>query len=192
MVSLTTAVDRTDGVTFVRVRVENTGRARRVRVDNRLDGPVWPPRQQGRPVAGWDDDGFEGEVGADETLALGYASPASPRDPPAELASVGPAESDDDDTGLVATETPAGVLRSLGDPVVARAAVPTDGECVDSERADSARAGRERAEYARSTDDERVDSEWADGDSASTGRDGVELAERLAAIERRLDSLEGR
>jgi hypothetical protein len=191
MVSLTTAVDRTDGVTFVRVRVENPGRARRVRVDNRLDGPVWPPRQQGRPVAGWDDDGFEGRVGADATLALGYASTAPPRDPPAELVSVGPAESDGDDAGLVETETPAGVLRSLGDPVVARAAVPAEGGCVENGRTDNARVDGEPAGSTRA-DGERTDSERTDSGAASTEADPGTLAERLTAIERRLDSLEGR
>ncbi|POG56798.1 DUF7857 domain-containing protein [Haloferax marisrubri] len=68
-----------DGVALVSVRVDNDAPvARRVRLRNRLDGPVLPPRRAGVPEPGWDDDGFEGVVPAGSTVALGYAVPLSP------------------------------------------------------------------------------------------------------------------
>ncbi|KAB1197507.1 MULTISPECIES: hypothetical protein [Haloferax] len=63
-------------VVLVTVTFENTDSvAQRVRLRNRLDGPVLPPRRAGVPEPGWDDDGFEGAVPAESTVALGYASP---------------------------------------------------------------------------------------------------------------------
>lgn len=82
----------------------------RVRVTNRLDGPVWPPRVHGVPAAGWDDGGFEGVVAGDDLLALGYATPAEPADPPAELAWVEPAGESEPET------TARSVVRERGDP----------------------------------------------------------------------------
>ncbi|AKU06404.1 DUF7857 domain-containing protein [Haloferax gibbonsii] len=68
-----------DGVALVSVRVHNDAPVdRRVRLRNRLDGSVLPPRRAGVPEAGWDDEGFEGVVPAGSTVALGYAvSPSS-------------------------------------------------------------------------------------------------------------------
>jgi hypothetical protein len=169
MVTLDWDIERTDGVTLVRVYV-TADWPRRVRVENRLDGPVWPPRRRGRPAAGWDDDGFEGIVTPENRLVAGYATPARPADPPVELVREEPAEPGTDATpGLAGTDpgrlspapdggsadatvddaasggatdtpvrlgspevgapadaepTPAGVVRSLGDPLVPRDAVP--------------------------------------------------------------------
>jgi hypothetical protein len=147
MVTLDYETERTDGVTLVRLYVTAEHR-RRVRVENRLDGPVWPPRREGQPAAGWDGDTFEGVVTADKRLVAGYATPASPADPPADLVAddpatpgtpagpVGAAGGDRDVAGVPSlgggTEaagtsddpTPADVVRSLGDPVVPREAVP--------------------------------------------------------------------
>jgi hypothetical protein len=126
MVTLEYDQERTDGVTLVRVYVE-ASTTRRVRVENRLDGPVWPPRRHGQPAAGWDEAGFEGVVGADDRLVAGYATPAAPADPPVELVADEPA--DGEPTGFE-TDAPdvdasaAGVVRSLGDPLVPRDAVP--------------------------------------------------------------------
>jgi len=83
MATLDWQQDRTGGVTLVEL-VVRSGRDERVRVDSRLE-PVWPPRRQGVPAAGWDETGYEGEIEADSRLVLGYASPAEPADPPAEL-----------------------------------------------------------------------------------------------------------
>jgi hypothetical protein len=183
MVSLDWSTDRTGGVTLVTLRVESHDRDRRVRVENRIEGPTWPPRRQGRPAAGWDETGFAGVVRANEPLALGYATPGEPTEPPVEVVADDPLPEEpghpdeptktgqDDDTsapegrgiaggsGRIGDATPAGVVRSLGDPVVPREAVPFPGEVADT-----------------------------DGPAGSS-RDGS-LSARLAAIERRLAALE--
>lgn len=118
MVDLDWRVDARDGASLVELRVTNPSRtARRVRIANRLDGEVWPPRREGVPEAGWDDGGFEGVVAAGERRALGYASPAPAADPPAEVvwseragASAGGGDPDSSDVEA----TPEGVVRSLG------------------------------------------------------------------------------
>lgn len=126
MVDLDWRVESHDGVTLVELFVENpAGVPRRVRVRNCLDGPVWPPRREGVPEAGWDDGGFEGIVAAGERRPLGYASPASLADPPVELVwteRAGESERDkrdalaDDHETVTEEATPEGVVRALGDP----------------------------------------------------------------------------
>lgn len=72
-------------VTLVEFVVENPTRtAVNVRIEDRL-GEVWPPRREGIPEAGWDGRGFEAVVGAGERVAVGYASPESPTEPPVEV-----------------------------------------------------------------------------------------------------------
>ncbi|MFB6152094.1 MAG: hypothetical protein ABEJ40_09845, partial [Haloarculaceae archaeon] len=176
MVTLDWSLDRADGVTLVRLFVTAPG-ARRVRVENRLDGPVWPPRSQGRPAAGWDEDRFEGVVAAGERLVVGYATPARPEEPPAEVVADRPAGPDaatgpvtppdgdrprpDDptDPSPAVEATPDGVVRSLGDPTVPRDAVPVPdvgGRSVDEGRSGAAtQSGADRStdrEAGRSTD----------------------------------------
>jgi len=169
MVTLDWETDRTDGVTLVRLYVTAEGR-RRVRIENRIEGPVWPPREEGQPAAGWDDGTFEGVVAPGHRLVAGYATPEPPTDPPAEVVDDDPAgaetplgpvgaeavETDASGGRATATDgsggtttgtfgrhdngdraasgptepldgdepTPEGVVRSLGDPVVPREAVP--------------------------------------------------------------------
>ncbi|MFB9825335.1 DUF7857 domain-containing protein [Halobaculum roseum] len=73
-VTLDSTVTTAGGVALVAVRVRNTEPvARRVRIENRLPGPVLPPRRHGTPEPGWSDDGYDGVVAADSDLALGYA-----------------------------------------------------------------------------------------------------------------------
>lgn len=74
---------RSDGVTFVELLVA-AERPYRIRVDSRLDGPVWPPRSDGRPVDGWDDAGVTATVEEGRT-AFGFATPAEPVEPAAEM-----------------------------------------------------------------------------------------------------------
>ena len=83
MVSIDCATTTVGDVTLVTLSVSSTDPTH-VRIENCLDGPVWPPREQGVPAAGWDDGGFSGVV--DGRLALGYACPAEhSKGPPAEL-----------------------------------------------------------------------------------------------------------
>jgi hypothetical protein len=79
-------IERACDVSLVEVRLRNPAPvARRVRVSNRLDGPVLPPRTHGVPERGWDDRGCETAVPARGRVALGYACRAPSRDPPVEL-----------------------------------------------------------------------------------------------------------
>lgn len=89
---LSWTTDHRDGVTLVACRLRNSGQiARRVRVENELDGPVLPPRSHGKPLPGWDADGVTLRIEPDETAALGYAVPAPDAEPPAIIASDEPA-----------------------------------------------------------------------------------------------------
>lgn len=150
MASLEWDTERSGGVTLVELYVSADG-PRRVRVENRLAGPTWPPRREGQPAAGWDGDAFEGLVTADERLVTGYATPAPPEDPPARVVSDEPADPGatagpvrpgvDEPAGDVldrpVESTAEGVVRSLGDPVVPRDAVPvpdSDGPSAAVER----------------------------------------------------------
>lgn len=74
---------RSNGVTFVELLVA-AERPHRVRVESCLDGPVWPPRSDGRPVDGWDDAGVTATVDEGAT-AFGFATPAEPVQPAAEM-----------------------------------------------------------------------------------------------------------
>jgi hypothetical protein len=185
-----------DGIALVRLLV-TSGATERVRVSNCLDGPVWPPRREGVPEEGWDEGGFEGVVGADERLVLGYACPADPCDPPARVTSLG---SEEDGTAVTARD----VVRSLGDPspprdTVASARVDTFGVSrSEGGRASPAGTGTASEESdcgpgERDTDAGTVDSQ-GDGDAATGGEwatveawlDGVADragdAERLAGV----------
>jgi len=120
MASLDWELTRRDGVTLVELLV--TAEAEEwIRVDSRLE-PVWPPRRQGVPAAGWDGTGFEGCVGPDDPLVLGYASPAAPVEPPARLERPVPDGSPPDD-GAVSARA---LVRTLGESAPPRDVVPTE------------------------------------------------------------------
>lgn len=156
MVSLDWRVEIRDGTTLVELLVENSANvARRVRIGNRLDGPVWPPRREGVFESGWDGGGFEGIVAAGGRLALGYASPAQTTEPPAEVVWSERAASDEGGTERTesdrcATErapgarsvekfradsatTPDGVVRVLGDGRPPADAVPVSSDHASAE-----------------------------------------------------------
>ena len=88
MPTLAVETVRTGDVTLVEALV-TTERPHRVRIESRLDGPVWPPRRDGRPLDGWDDRGIATTVDAG-TTAFGFATPAPPREPAAELVDADP------------------------------------------------------------------------------------------------------
>lgn len=88
MPTLTAETVRTDGVTFVELLVD-AGRPHEVRIESRLDGPVWPPRTGGRPAPGWDETGVTATVEAGRT-PFGFATSAEPERPPAELVAADP------------------------------------------------------------------------------------------------------
>ena len=130
MVTLSCTASRENGVTLVTGRVENPDDRRRVRLTSRLDGPLWPPRRQGVPADGWDEEGFECVLAADEVQPLGFASPAPPTDPPLAVAETEPVDADDGGVeprvAVPTVESTAdGVVRALGAPRPPRDAVPT-------------------------------------------------------------------
>ena len=130
MVDLDWRVESRANLSLVTLVLDNpTATPRRVRVANRLSGPVRPPRREGVPESGWDDGGFEGVVPAGGTRPLGYASPAPPAEPPVELVRTeraGSADSADSErTRTVPEESPEGVVRALGDARPPADAVPT-------------------------------------------------------------------
>jgi hypothetical protein len=130
MVTCSCSATREDGVTLVTGRVENPGEPRRVRLESRLDGPLWPPRCHGVPAAGWDDEGFECVLAAGETRPIGAASPAPPTDSPLEVVETEPVEPDDGIEPRVQVPsvdpTAEDVVRELGAPRPPRDAVPVD------------------------------------------------------------------
>jgi len=195
MVSLTCTASRTDGVTLVTGRLSSDHPCR-VRVENCLDGPVWPPRDGGVPAAGWGEGGFETTLAADETRPLGYATPAAPADEPmcvVETTAVDPDRADEfgsrGDVPSVAAE-PDAVVRELGDPCPPRDAVPlpdvpaeTDGAAeTPNEHADGSADGPETRAGAV------ADEATAHGRS-ETGP-AAALTDLFAGVEERLDVAE--
>jgi hypothetical protein len=146
MPTLRCEVDRRGGVTLVECIVRNDTPARRhVRVENCLDGPVRAPAGRTAPT-GWTDGAASVTLAPGEACALGYASPAPPREPPVELAAstvargdgtggtrvdersdappeVPPPSPDALDAAVTGTATDAGSLRPDG-AGTAREAVP--------------------------------------------------------------------
>ncbi|MFW6434890.1 MAG: hypothetical protein ACOCY1_00770, partial [Halovenus sp.] len=99
---------RTGGVTLVELLV-TTDHAARIRIESELT-PVWPPRRQGVPAAGWEGDSFETTVAAGGRLVVGYASPAEPEGQPATVES-----QPTDDAGSESDVDPRTLLRALGE-----------------------------------------------------------------------------
>jgi hypothetical protein len=191
MVTLDWCVESREGVSLVELTVENpTDCARRVRVGNRLDGVVWPPRREGVPVAGWDDGGFEGVLAPGERRAFGYASPAQPAEPPVELVwteRAGESERSgaeafvDGATGdhcdLSSDDaTPEGVVRSLGDPRPPADAVPRPTPEADS----TSPIPRPVESWLSAVAERRADSSLTSEDRSA-----------LAAVARRIEELRG-
>jgi len=105
MASLDWRCRRVDEVTLVELAVRSEF-DQGVRIESQLT-PVWPPRRQGVPAAGWEGATFEGVVEAGTPLVLGYASPAEPVEPPAILTQTGAPT----DEAVTARD----VVRALGD-----------------------------------------------------------------------------
>ncbi|AXG08686.1 DUF7857 domain-containing protein [Haloplanus rubicundus] len=112
-------------VTLVTVDLRNPSPVdRRVRVSNRLDGPVLPPKRAGVSESGWDEEGFDGVVPASGRRTLGYACPAPARRPPVSVVDEGRADAEAADSTAVA-------VRELGDPRPPGDAIPGVEEAED-------------------------------------------------------------
>jgi len=196
MVRLTCTASRENGVTLVTGRVENPGDARRVRLTSRLDGPLWPPRRQGVPADGWNDDGFECVLAADEVRPLGVASPAPPADPPLAVAETEPVDADDDGGVDPRVAVPAmdstadGVVRTLGAPRPPRDAVPTPGVDGDTQSSGS----RESEPPSSGFGDTERPAAVADvgGDESDVGRSGTSAKPEAVTADAELDAVADR
>lgn len=127
MVTVTADCRRVGGQTLVECRLANDHDvATRVRLESRLEGPTYPPRDDGHPVRGWTDGKWTGRLDAGETVGVGFASPAPPVASPVELAELetepdpGPGERFGTDP------TPGDVARELTDPRPPRAGLVDD------------------------------------------------------------------
>lgn len=170
------------GVTLVRARLRNERATdRRVRLRNRLDGPVLPPRRHGTPEAGWDRERVTTVVPADGTAALGYACPAPETDPPVVVDDVGPADGDATD------RTPAAAVRELGDHRPPRSVLGGEDEGGANGPGERNASTAERVAEMANAPDERVDppdrDRLPDGTDSFLGeyRTRVRTAEALTA-----------
>jgi hypothetical protein len=146
MVSVSQRTTRRDGVTFAHVVVENaSSERRRVRLAVECDGALWPPRRQGIPMAGWDEDAVTVTVAAGGSRGLGFATPVDAN-------AVAVAVEDEtgrgrmDDAVTTDAEVPSvdGVVRALGAFAPPLAATPREEPGVESS-VDRDRFGREES-----------------------------------------------
>jgi hypothetical protein len=119
MVTVTADCRRVGEWTLVECRLTNDrGVPVRVRLESRLDGPTWPPRDDGHPDRGWTEEAWNGRLDASETVGVGFASPAEPVASPvtveAERCETDPVTTPDGRFG--SAPTPTDVARELTDP----------------------------------------------------------------------------
>lgn len=82
MVALDSTADRIADVTVVRVLCTNTrSTPQRIRLENALEGPTWPPRRDGIVDPRWNGDCWEGVVHPGRTVGIGFATPTPPEPP---------------------------------------------------------------------------------------------------------------
>lgn len=125
-----------DGVTLVSLRVGNPhDEPLRFRIENRLEGPVWPPRRGGRPDEGWDENGYEGVLGPGRGRGLGYATPGPDSNPPAVLAWVEPADQ------AWNREEARSVFARFGDPRPPRGVLTPDSQLTSQGRPEPSERG---------------------------------------------------
>jgi hypothetical protein len=184
MATLDWTCDTVDGVTLVELVV--TGEtAQQVRIESNLT-PVWPPRQHGQAVAGWDGAAFEGSLDAEDPLVVGYASPAQAVEPPAELSTRPPTDDDEID--------PQDVIQALGDGTPPRDVVPSHGPAASEELTGATESPNRKiptdgAKQRRQTESERSTDIPDPGDESPTALPPAVEA-YFAALEHRLGAAE--
>ncbi|WP_338730089.1 hypothetical protein [Haladaptatus sp. DJG-WS-42] len=185
MVELDWTLREARGVCLVELRVENPRKtAVRIRIANELPAPLWPPRCEGLPVTGWDDGGWEGVIPSETVVALGYAAPTAPVEPPVTVAWEERAESP-----TAEYDSASAVVQALGDASPPRDAVPVEISTAHGEQAGERLAGKKQACMEQSPtesadeQDPPVSLPPAVSDWLSTVERDVARAERLAAVE---------
>lgn len=186
-------IERSGEFAFVAVRLESSASVpRRVRIANRLDGPVLPPRRDGVPEPGYDADGVTIGVPANGSRSVGFACAADSREPPVELVDVARVDAAES----VAAATPVtAALDDLGPAAPPRNAIP-GGEASSS----GTGAAEATSEHPTESDTDRPaefdsdrpieaasdrSTETASDRSADPGRDAA--TEWLDAVERRIE-----
>jgi hypothetical protein len=194
MAALDWTLTRADDVTLVEL-VVRSGTDERVEIESNLR-PVWPPRRHGRPAPGWTDTGVTGVVTADEPLVLGYASPADPVDPPAELTDQQPVTGErQTGTGQTGSESmsPRELVRTLGEAQPPRDAVPVPDPAHDQSTGaqSTAKPGQTTQRPAPTQTTEQQTREVQAGERQSSDEQRTEPPEAwLDGVERRLDEAE--
>lgn len=191
MAHLDCAHETLDGVTLVECRLACEA-PERVTLETTHEAPIWPPRRQGVPEAGWDEHGWTGVVSPDRPVALGYATPADPDDPPMRIVDSEPAPEKREAPG------PRDVLRALGDPRPPRDAVePDGGRTLDRGSRDQSSPGAERPTPGTIEDEldaieRRLDraERLAAVDSVDAARSAVEDEGGIAAVRALVAQLE--
>lgn len=98
MIDIQTDCVRRDGVTFVQAALTNArSTPQLVTLESALDGPVWAPTSGPLVDPHWEDERWKGVVPAGSTRGVGFATPADPEDPAAEVRAVRRATRDDDE-----------------------------------------------------------------------------------------------
>ncbi|SFR33797.1 DUF7857 domain-containing protein [Halogeometricum limi] len=179
------------GTTLVTVRVRNDAAVdRRVSVRNTLSGPVLPPRREGVPERGWDEEGFVGVVDAESERTFGYACPVVEAcADPVSVESLGRVD------GESGTDLEAAAVRRLGrarppaDAVPTSAdAVPASGDAVPTRdsNADRCVPDRESRRHDDAESDAATVDEFAESPSANRASERVDPVESwLANVESR-------
>jgi len=179
-------IDR-EGVSFVRATVENPAPIdRRVRVENRLDSAVLPPRRDGVPEEGWDEDGFVGTVPAGGARTLGYACEAPPTHPPVAVSGRGRVDDADE-----SDPSAADVVRKLGRAAPPGDAVPSAGNETSAGDDGSASVDPEPPSPDPEPLPAAADDRTAPADAGAPEGDGDEEVD-AAAAEAWLDAVEAR
>lgn len=82
-VVLETETERREGVTLVTATVRNALTTPQVvRLEHRLDGPIWRPSKRGIPDPEWEGEAWRATLPPGRSRGVGFASPADPVDPP--------------------------------------------------------------------------------------------------------------
>ncbi|WP_435334572.1 hypothetical protein [Haloarchaeobius sp. TZWWS8] len=121
MVELDVRTDRRECVTFVAATLTNDEtRAREVTLESGLPN-VWPPRRQGMPEAGWEDDAVTCVIPPGGIRGIGFASPDPPEAADGALLSLVSEQPTDEESLDISA---AGLVRTLGDPTPPGDVVP--------------------------------------------------------------------
>lgn len=178
-----------DSVTLVTARLHSeTPVDRRIRLENQLDGPVMPPRTNGIPVDGWDDDGYETVVPAGSSVALGYACPAPERDPPLVVVS---SERVFDSASALPSDSVGDAVRRLGQAAPPRDAIADGVDHLDHADPDSATEPDDADTQTASTGD-IVLAEPADAPSGSGAAETTVATDIPESIHSWFDTVETR